>query len=201
MKLMPTVLLLPAAACALVLAGCSSNDSTHATSTTPTGVDFSTPAATLAPSTCPTEAPPAGTPAQWEVTGTSGKVAITGQTDKTAPLIKATTPFTVDETQVKTLTEGTGPAVTDASTVSVCYVGVDGRDGQTFDSSYDRGTTAEFPATGVVAGFRQALVGQKVGSTVGVVIPSKDGYPQGTPDGSIKAGDTIVFALKIVAAT
>src|SRR5699024_2734260 len=138
-------------------------------------------------------------PAEWQVDGTSGSVSVVGQTDTTAPRIDVDAPFSVDETQVRTLDEGDGPEVTKKSTVAVCYVGVDGADGSTFDSAYQRGRPATFQAQGVVPGFRKALVGQTVGSSVAVVMPPEDGYgQQGTPDGSIQGGDSLIFALKIL---
>jgi len=202
MKLKSTIVI-SAAACMLALAGCSDDDSSssaESAATTPS-VDVTHTQPQLDGATCPTGKPAPGTAPQWEVKGTTGSVAVIGQTDTTAPLITVTTPFTVDKTEVKTLDAGDGAEVTDASTVNVCYEGVNGRTGEVFDSAYQRGEPAEFPASGVVEGFRQALVGQKVGSTVAVVIPSADGYPQGTPDGSIEAGDTIIFALKILSAS
>jgi FKBP-type peptidyl-prolyl cis-trans isomerase len=75
-------------------------------------------------------------------------------------------PFSVTETQVHTLQAGDGPVVAGTATVSVCYMGVHGRDGAVFDSSYERGAPVEFPLDGVVAGFQKAIAGQKVGSTV-----------------------------------
>ena len=200
MKLKPLILL-PVAACTLALAGCSSDDTT-ASDASATTLGQNTNAAdatgTVTSKACPTGTAPADTSPEWTVEGTTGSVSIVGQTDNNSPLITVTTPFAVDATEVKTLAEGDGPTVTEASTVSVCYVGVDGRDGSTFDSAYQRGEAADFPASGVIPGFQQALVGQKVGSSVAVVIPSKDGYPQGTPDGSIRPGDSLIFALKIL---
>ncbi|MFT3661922.1 MAG: FKBP-type peptidyl-prolyl cis-trans isomerase [Gordonia sp. (in: high G+C Gram-positive bacteria)] len=196
------LLLAPVAAAALLLAGCSSDASDSESSETTTVTAQPTePFAAPTPGAdgCPTAAPAADAKAQWTVEGTAGKAEILGQSDTAAPRVVLTAPFTVDKTEVKTLVEGTGATVTEASTVKVCYMGVNGRDGTVFDSAYERGAAAEFGAGEVIPGFRQALVGQKVGSTVAVVIPSDDGYPQGTPDGSIAAGDTIMFALKILA--
>ena len=87
------------------------------------------------------------------------------------------------------------------ATASVCYVGVNGRDGSVFDSSYQRGEPAEFPLNGVVAGFQKAIVGQKVGSTVAVAMTSADGYPDGQPAAGIAPGDSLVFAIKILGAS
>lgn len=64
-----------------------------------------------------------------------------------------------------TLKAGDGPVVAPTATVSVCYMGVDGRDGHVFDSSYKRGEPVEFLLDGVVPGFQKAISGQKVGST------------------------------------
>lgn len=197
MKLKAAVLV-PLAAGALVLTGCSTDSSNDSTAQDTTA---DTTQAAGATSCAPTPEKVDGAPA-WTVDGTEGKAAFTVTDDKTnaAPRIELTTPFAVDKTQVKTLIPGSGAPVTDLSTVTVCYEGVNGRDGSVFDSAYERGEAADFPASGVVPGFKQALVGQKVGSTVAVVISPEDGYPTGTPDGSIKAGDTIVFGLKILAA-
>lgn len=62
-------------------------------------------------------------------------MAVTGSTDKNAPLITVTRPFSVSETQVHTLHAGDGPVMAPTATVTVCYMGVDGRDGKVFDSS------------------------------------------------------------------
>jgi peptidylprolyl isomerase len=110
-------------------------------------------------------------------------------------------PFSVTQTKVQTLKAGDGPVVADTATVSVCYMGVNGRDGTVFDSAYERGAPADFPLTGVVPGFQKAIAGQKVGSTVAVAMTSADGYPDGQPAAGIAQGDSLVFALKILDAS
>ena len=132
-------------------------------------------------SSCPTSAPAGDTEPEWTLDGATGSVAVTGSTDAAAPMVKVTEPFSVSETTVQTLTEGDGPIVAPTATVSVCYMGVDGRDGHVFDSSYERGAPVDFPSTGVVPGFQKAITGQKVGSTVAVAMTSADGYPKGQP--------------------
>jgi peptidylprolyl isomerase len=99
---------------------------------------------------------------------------------------------------VQTLKAGEGPVVPDTATVSVCYMGVNGRDGSVFDSSYERGEAADFPLNRVVPGFQKAIAGQKVGSTVAVAMTSADGYPNGEPRAGIEPGDTLIFAIKIL---
>ncbi len=105
------------------------------------------------------------------------------------------------ETQVHALKPGDGPVVSNTATVSVCYMGVNGRDGSVFDSSYQRGEPATFSLGGVVPGFQKAIAGQKVGSTVAVAMTSADGYPDGQPDAGIQKGDSLVFAIKILNAS
>ncbi|TDL07591.1 peptidylprolyl isomerase [Mycolicibacterium obuense] len=150
---------------------------------------------------CPTAAPSAATAPEWTLPGATGSVAVTGSTDTAAPLITVTAPFTVTDTQVHTLHAGSGAVVGDAATVSVCYQGVNGRDGSVFDSSYQRGTPVDFPLGGVVPGFQKAIAGQHVGSTVAVAMTSADGYPNGQPAAGILPGDSLVFAIKILDAT
>jgi hypothetical protein len=147
---------------------------------------------------CPTAAPRnVGVP-DWTLAGATGSVAVTGSTDTTAPRVTVTAPFSVTQTQVHTLHAGDGPLVPSMASVSVCYMGVDGRDGSVFDSSYERGAPADFPLDRVVPGFQKAIAGQKVGSTVAVAMTSADGYPDGQPGAGIRPGDTLIFAIKIL---
>ena len=189
-----------AASAVMALAACSSDKTTPSRSTLSESV--STPAITepaTADSTCPTAAPAGGTP-EWTLTGTTGSVAVTGSTEAAAPRVDVTAPFSVTQTEVHTLHAGDGSVVAPTATVSVCYMGVNGRDGKVFDSSYQRGVPADFPLNGVVPGFQKAITGQKVGSTVGVAMAAADGYPDGQPQAGIQKGDTLVFAIKILSA-
>ncbi|WP_374026200.1 FKBP-type peptidyl-prolyl cis-trans isomerase [Mycobacterium sp. HNNTM2301] len=160
-----------------------------------------TPGNAAAAGSCPTAPPQSGGTPDWTLTGTTGSVAVTGSTDTTAPRVDVTAPFAVTQTQVHTLHSGDGPVVPPTATVSVCYMGVNGRDGSVFDSSYQRGTSIDFPLNGVVPGFQKAIAGQKVGSTVAVAMTSADGYPNGQPSAGIRPGDSLVFAIKILSAS
>ncbi|KNA93334.1 peptidyl-prolyl cis-trans isomerase [Mycobacteroides abscessus subsp. abscessus] len=147
---------------------------------------------------CPSAAPAADAKPDWTLRGTTGSVDVVASTSTTAPAVTVTTPFAVEQTQVHTLREGSGEVVPDTATVSVCYVGVDGRDGKTFDSSYSGGTPVQFPLDRVVVGFKKAIAGQKVGSSVAVAMNPEDGYPNGNPAAGINKGDSLVFELTIV---
>lgn len=149
---------------------------------------------------CPSAPPPTGGAPDWSLAGTTGSVAVTGPTDTTAPGVNVVAPFSVAQTQVHTLRSGNGPVVPGTARVSVCYMGVNGRDGSVFDSSYQRGAPVDFPLGGVVPGFQKAIAGQNVGSTVAVAMTSADGYPDGQPSAGIRPGDTLVFAIKILSA-
>jgi hypothetical protein len=150
---------------------------------------------------CPTAAPQNGGTPDWTFSGTTGSIAVTGSTDTTAPLVTVTAPFSVTQTQVHTLRAGNGPVVPGTANVSVCYMGVNGRDGSVFDSSYQRGAPVDFPLGGVVPGFQKAIAGQQVGSTVAVAMTSADGYPNGQPSAGIRPGDSLVFAITVLSAS
>lgn len=182
----------------LTLGACSSKGTTSADKSAEVTSSSITPAAGGA---CPTAAPTGNSAAEWTLPGATGSVAVTGSTDSAAPKVDVTQPFSVTETQVHTLQAGSGAVVAPTATVSVCYMGVNGRDGSVFDSSYERGEAVDFPLNRVVPGFQKAIAGQKVGSTVAVAMTSADGYPNGEPRAGIQPGDTLVFAIKILGAS
>jgi peptidylprolyl isomerase len=105
---------------------------------------------------------------------------------------------------VQPLIKGTGPAVTSGQTITVHYTGVIWNTGKQFDSSWDRGTPAQFSiGTGqVIPGWDTGLVGQTVGSQVLLVVPPAQGYgAQGNPQGGIKGTDTLVFVVDVLDAS
>lgn len=102
--------------------------------------------------------------------------------------------------QLEVLKKGDGQTVADGDTVTVQYQGVIWRTGEVFDQSWGRGPSS-FQTSGVVPGFKQALVGQTVGSQVLVVIPPALGYgDQGNSAAGIQGTDTLVFVVDILAA-
>ncbi|WP_197381717.1 FKBP-type peptidyl-prolyl cis-trans isomerase [Mycolicibacterium mengxianglii] len=202
---LPSSVALVACAASLVftVAACGSDtDSQTAGTPSATEVIESSITETLAEASgCPTSAPENTGAAEWTLRGATGGVEVTGSTEAAAPVVTVDAPFSVTETQVHTLQAGDGPVVADTASVSVCYMGVNGRDGSVFDSSYERGEPVEFPLDGVVPGFQKAIAGQTVGSTVAVAMTSADGYPEGQPSAGIQPGDSLVFAIKILDAT
>ncbi|MFU8870975.1 FKBP-type peptidyl-prolyl cis-trans isomerase [Micromonospora sp. SL4-19] len=79
---------------------------------------------------------------------------------------------------VTTLIKGTGPEVKAGQAITTNYVGVLFKDGQQFDSSWDRGQPATFPigVGQVIKGWDQGLVGVPVGSRVQLDIPADLAY-------------------------
>jgi len=181
-----------AASCVVILSACGSDTDKSASSSTTKVVNPRT--------ECPQEAHDPGAP-EWTLPGATGTIGVSGPTDTTMPMVKVSKPFSVNETHVRTLKAGDGAVVPPTATVSVCYMGVDGRDGRVFDSSFNRGTPVEFELSGVVPGFQKAITGQKVGSTVAVAMASADGYPDGQPRAGIEAGDSLIFVIKILDAS
>lgn len=196
-------LLAGASALVLTLSACGSKSDTASSADSVESALSSISASEVTKSAggCPTAAPADPGAPEWNLSGSTGSVAVTGSTDTAAPVVKVDGPFTVGVTQVQTLKAGDGPVVAPTATVSVCYMGVNGRDGHVFDSSYQRGEPVDFPLDGVVPGFQKAITGQKVGSTVAVAMTSEDGYPNGQPRAGIEPGDTLVFAIKILGAS
>ncbi|WP_155292680.1 FKBP-type peptidyl-prolyl cis-trans isomerase [Rhodococcoides fascians] len=194
-------LFLAASASLVLLTGACSSDSDSSSPTTTTSASASASAEAASTGTCPTAAPDSAATPEWTLAGDTGSIAVVGSTDTAAPAVTVEAPFNVAESQVKTLTVGDGPVVADDAEVSVCYLGVNGRDGSTFDSSYERGAPVDFPLNGVVAGFQKAIAGQTVGSTVAVAVTSADGYPSGQPAAGIEPGDSLIFAIAILSAS
>lgn len=193
-----------AASLALTLTACGSDSesasSPSVSSVSTSSVEFfpSTTQPAPALSGCPVSPPQSVVAPEWTLDGATGSIAVTGSTDTAAPHVAVTSPFSVTETQVHTLKAGDGPVVAPAAEVLVCYMGVNGRDGTVFDSSYAQGAPVDFPLDGVVPGFQKAIAGQTVGSTVAVAMVPADGYPEGQPAAGILPGDTLVFAIKIL---
>jgi FKBP-type peptidyl-prolyl cis-trans isomerase len=106
------------------------------------------------------------------------------------------------ELKLETLIQGDGATVAEGDNVTVQYEGVIWRTGEVFDGSWANGAPASFNTEQVVPGFKQALVGQKVGSQVVVIIPPELGYGEaGNSQAGIEGTDTLVFVVDILASS
>jgi FKBP-type peptidyl-prolyl cis-trans isomerase len=98
--------------------------------------------------------------------------------------------------QYEILVTGKGPKAKSTDTVVVRYHGTL-VDGTVFDSSVERGDTAEFAVTGVIQGWVEALQLMAAGDKWKLYIPAGLGYgPRAA--GKIPANSTLVFEVELV---
>lgn len=98
--------------------------------------------------------------------------------------------------QYEVVTEGSGKSPLATDTVKVHYVGTL-IDGTKFDSSYDRKEPAQFPVSGVIKGWTEALQLMKPGAKWKLAIPSDLAYgPQGRP--SIPGSSVLLFEVELL---
>lgn len=100
--------------------------------------------------------------------------------------------------QYKILKAGDGPKPKASDTVKCHY---EGRliNGQVFDSSIRRGEPAEFPVSGVIAGWVEALQLMPVGSKWQLYIPSELAYGAHGAGQSIGPNETLIFDVELLA--
>jgi peptidylprolyl isomerase len=153
----------------------------------------------VSPSPTPTTYPAATGPAV-----TFDGVTVKGATDlKGYPGVTSKSSTVASKLMVKDLVVGKGAAATPTSKVTVQYYGVLYSNGKYFDSSWKRGTPAQFPLTGVVPGFTQGIGGttgvapMKVGGRRIIIVPAALGYgAQGSPP-TIPANASLVFIVDL----
>ena len=100
--------------------------------------------------------------------------------------------------QYKILKNGNGPKPKASDTVKCHY---EGRliNGAIFDSSIRRGEPAEFPVSGVIAGWVEALQLMPVGSKWQLYIPSELAYGTHGAGQSIGPNQTLIFDVELLA--
>jgi FKBP-type peptidyl-prolyl cis-trans isomerase len=100
--------------------------------------------------------------------------------------------------QYEVLTLGKGRKPGPKNTVRVNYRGTL-IDGTEFDSSYARNQPAEFPVTGVIPGWIEALQLMPVGSKYHLVIPAQLAYGDRGSQGGIEPGTMLIFDVELLA--
>jgi len=98
--------------------------------------------------------------------------------------------------QYKVITLGDGAKPKASDKVKVHYKGTL-IDGTKFDSSYDRGTPAEFPLGNVIKGWTEGLQLMPVGSKYEFYIPSELAYGQRAPQ-TIGPNQTLIFEVELL---
>lgn len=99
--------------------------------------------------------------------------------------------------QYKVLTQGTGPKPAASDTVVCNYKGtlINGKE---FDSSYKRGQPAEFPVSGVIKGWTEALQLMPVGSKYQLFIPPDLAYGMRNMGPDIGPNATLIFEVELI---
>jgi len=118
-------------------------------------------------------------------------------TDKTKPEIDFIEGPAPTELVITDLEVGDGAEATPGATVDVHYVGVDFETGEQFDSSWDRGSSIQFPLSGLIKGWQDGIPGMKVGGRRRLVCPPQFAYgPAGS--GHRLSGRTLVFVIDLL---
>ncbi|MGE5196026.1 MAG: FKBP-type peptidyl-prolyl cis-trans isomerase [Anaerolineae bacterium] len=99
--------------------------------------------------------------------------------------------------QYKILHEGTGPSPKSIDLVTVHYKGYF-INGQTFDSSYERGKPHVFPVNRVIPGWSEALQKMKVGDKWQLFIPSYLAYGEMGFGPEIGPNVTLIFEMELL---
>ena len=190
------MVLATAALSALALTACSGDPTTD-----PSGGNTDDVATT--PAASPSDSSSSPDPLPTESIIPSENLDAITVSDADVPEITVPAPWAISSTQTKVLRDSSNPQVVgEKDSVTVNYVGVNGRTGAVFDSSFQRGKEATFSMDdGVIVGFKNGLTGQKVGSRVLIGMTGADGYAQGNPQAGIQAGDSLVFVVDIIASS
>lgn len=100
----------------------------------------------------------------------------------------------------KIITAGSGPSPAVADTVEVDYKGTL-IDGTEFDSSYKRGTPAQFGVSQVIPGWVEALQLMKEGAVWELYVPPSLAYGPGGTGGLIGPNQTLIFEVALLKAS
>jgi peptidylprolyl isomerase len=122
------------------------------------------------------------------VSGAAGAKPILGAPQGDAPKTLVTNDIIV----------GTGKEVVASSTLTVHYTLMAWSTGQVVESSWDGGSPAEFPLSGVIAGWQQGMPGMKEGGRRLLVIPAELGYGA-AGGGPIGPNETLIFVVDVIA--
>ena len=110
---------------------------------------------------------------------------------------KAGVTVTASGLQYEVMKMGTGPKPTAENTVKVHYVGTL-IDGTEFDSSIKRNEPAQFPVTGVIPGWTEALQLMPVGSKWKLYLPESIAYGANGAGEVIKPYSTLIFEVELL---
>ena len=121
------------------------------------------------------------------VTGEAGSKPVIGAPQGAAPTTLVTNDIIV----------GTGKEAVATSTLTVHYTLMAWSTGQVVESSWDGGSPATFPLSGVIAGWQQGIPGMKEGGRRLLVIPAELGYGA-AGGGPIGPNETLIFVVDVI---
>jgi FKBP-type peptidyl-prolyl cis-trans isomerase FklB len=113
--------------------------------------------------------------------------------NKTKPGVQVT----ASGLQYKVLQQGKGPSPNVNDTVRCNYRGTL-IDGTEFDSSYGRGEPAEFPVSGVIPGWTEALQKMHVGDKWQLFVPADLAYGMQPPGPPIEPNSLLIFDVELL---
>jgi len=146
---------------------------------------------------------PAQSSSSVAVTSDVEEVEVTGEPGE-KPTVSFDGEFQASETERTIISEGDGPVVELGQKVSINYLGVNGRDGTEFDTSFGKPEPASFllEQGQLIDGFIAGLEGVKVGSRVLVGITPEDGYGEGGQESAgIEGEDSLLFVIDVLGTT
>jgi len=100
----------------------------------------------------------------------------------------------------KELIEGTGAEAKSGDKVTVQYVGVNYKNGEEFDASWNRGEPYPFTlgASEVIPGWDQGVEGMKVGGRRELIVPPELGYGESGFPPAIPPNETLIFVIDLL---
>ena len=195
-----TPLLALAAALSLAaISGCgSSKPAATATTTTGPGQTGSTPTPGDGSSTTTAAGGMAGSAPSTTLFATAAVPAVTGANDLTKePTISPGAGTPPSGLTGKDLVVGKGTVAGPNASVTVQYVGALWS-GKVFDASWTDSGPASFQLSGVIPGFKDAIIGMAVGGRREIVIPPALGYGAAGQPPTIPANSTLVFVIDLL---
>ena len=118
----------------------------------------------------------------------------------TKPTVGFDAPFVTDKSNRRVLKEGSGEELATGTKVTVDYLGINGKDGKEFDTSFGaKPVTVRLDGEQLIPGLVEGLVGLKVGARALLSIAPKDGYgPQGgIAAQGIAKDDSLLFVVDV----
>ena len=117
--------------------------------------------------------------------------------EKTKPEIDFVEGPAPAELVITDLEVGDGAEAKPGDTVTVHYTGVEFDSGEEFDSSWDRGQSANFPLPRLIPGWQEGIPGMKVGGRRRLTVPPALAYgPAGA--GHRLSGKTLIFVIDLL---